>query len=164
MVGHQDAIIDGVLVDCKSASGRSFDKFSKHTLADDDPFGYIAQISAYAQANDIDKSAFLVIDKSTGKVCLTPVHSMEMINAGKRIRLLKDIVSRDRMPDRCYDAVPDGKSGNYKLSIGCVYCRHKSMCWSDANQGKGIRTFKYSNGNRHLVQVTKTPDVEEVIN
>ena len=24
--------------------------------------------------------------------------------------------------------------------------------------------FKYSNGNRYLVQVTKTPDVEEVIN
>jgi hypothetical protein len=164
VIGHQDAIIDGVLVDCKSASGRSFDKFSKHTLADDDPFGYIAQISAYAQANGIDKAAFLVIDKSTGKVCLTPVNSMEMINAGKRIRLLKDIVSRDRIPDRCYDPVPDGKSGNYKLSIGCVYCRHKSMCWSDANQGKGIRTFKYANGNRHLVQITKTPDVEEVIN
>ena len=162
VVGHQDAVIDGVLVDCKSASGRSFDKFSRHTLADDDPFGYIAQISAYAQANGIDKAAFLVIDKSTGKVCLTPVNSMEMINAGKRIRLLKDIVSRDRVPDRCYDAVPDGKSGNYKLSIGCVYCRHKSMCWSDANQGKGLRTFKYSNGTRELVQVVKTPDVEEV--
>jgi len=36
------------------------------------------------------------------------------------------------------------------------------MCWSDANQGKGIRTFKYSNGTRELVQVVKTPDVEEV--
>ena len=164
VLGHQDAIIDGVLVDCKSASGRSFDKFSKHTLADDDPFGYIAQISAYAQANDINKAAFLVIDKSTGKICLTPVHSMEMINAGERVKVLKKVVDRDTIPNRCYDPVPDGKSGNYKLSIGCVYCRHKTLCWSDANQGQGLRTFKYSNGNRHLVQIAKMPEVEEIIN
>ena len=164
VLGHQDAVIDGVLVDCKSASGFSFKKFESNTISEDDPFGYIAQISAYSQANDIDKAAFLVIDKSTGKICLTPVHSMEMINAGKRVKFLKSIVSRDNIPDRCYAPVPDGKSGNYKLSIGCVYCRHKSMCWSDANQGKGIRTFKYSNGKRYLVQVAKTPDVEEIIN
>ena len=164
VLGHQDAVIDGVLVDCKSASGFSFKKFESNTISEDDPFGYIAQISAYSQANDIDKAAFLVIDKSTGKICLTPVHSMEMINAGKRVKFLKSIVSRDNIPDRCYAPVPDGKSGNYKLPIGCVYCRHKTLCWSDANQGQGLRTFKYSNGNRHLVQIAKMPDVEEIIN
>ena len=35
--GHQDCVIDGVLVDCKSASGRSFEKFSKNKLYSDDP-------------------------------------------------------------------------------------------------------------------------------
>ena len=108
------------MVDCKSASGRSFDKFASHNLAEDDPFGYIAQISAYAQANSIDKAAFLAIDKSTGKICLTPVHSMEMINAGDRVKKIKKIVAGDTIPDRCYDAIPDGKSGNYKLPVGCV--------------------------------------------
>ena len=164
VLGHQDAVIDGVLVDCKSASGFSFKKFESNTIAEDDPFGYIAQISAYSQANDINKAAFLVIDKSTGKICLTPVHAMEMINAGDRVKKIKKIVAGDTIPDRCYDSVPDGKSGNYKLPIGCVYCRHKTLCWSDANQGKGIRTFKYSNGKRYLVQVAKIPDVEEIIN
>ena len=164
VLGHQDAVIDGVLVDCKSASGFSFKKFESNTIAEDDPFGYIAQISAYAQANDINKAAFLVIDKSTGKICLTPVHAMEMINAGDRVKKIKKIVAGDTIPDRCYNSVPDGKSGNYKLPIGCVYCRHKTLCWSDANQGKGIRTFKYSNGKRYLVQVAKTPEVEELIN
>jgi|TARA_R100001443_G_scaffold83986_1_gene90727 hypothetical protein len=162
VLGHQDAIIDGVLVDCKSASGRSFDKFASHNIAEDDPFGYIAQISAYAQANGIDKAAFLAIDKSTGKICLTPVHSMEMINAGERVKKIKKIVAGDIIPDRCYDAVPDGKSGNYKLPIGCVYCRHKELCWSDANQGQGVRTFKYANGKRYLVQIAKMPEVEEL--
>ena len=162
VLGHQDAVIDGVLVDCKSASGFSFKKFESNTIADDDPFGYMAQISAYAQANGIAEAAFLVIDKSTGKICLTPVHSMEMVNASTRVKHLKEVVKGSGVPPKCYAAVPDGKSGNLKLAVGCVYCRHKSMCWSDANQGKGIRTFKYSNGTRELVEVVKTPDVEEV--
>ena len=160
--GHQDAMIDGVLVDCKSASGRSFDKFKSNNLLEDDPFGYIAQISAYAEANNVDKAAFLVIDKSTGQICLSPVHSMEMINAGNRVKHIKKMVSGNKIPDRCYASVADGKSGNYKLSIGCVYCRHKSMCWSDANQGRGIRAFEYAKGKRYLVQVGKEPDVSEV--
>ena len=160
--GHQDAMIDGVLVDCKSASGRSFDKFKSNNLLEDDPFGYIAQISAYAEANDVDKAAFLVIDKSTGQICLSSVHSMEMINAGNRVKHIKKMVSGNQIPDRCYAPVADGKSGNYKLPIGCVYCRHKSMCWSDANQGKGIRVFEYAKGKRYLVQVGKEPDVPEV--
>lgn len=60
VLGHQDAVIDGVLVDCKSASGFSFKKFESNTIADDDPFGYMAQISAYAQANGIAKQPFLL--------------------------------------------------------------------------------------------------------
>jgi hypothetical protein len=51
-----------------------------------------------------------------------------------------------------------------KLAIGCVFCGYKEHCWSDANQGKGLRKFKYSTGIRYLTQVHKTPDVEEVTN
>ena len=65
VVGHQDSIIDGVLVDVKSASGMGFDKFKHNKLTEDDPFGYVAQISAYAMANDLDRAAFLAINKST---------------------------------------------------------------------------------------------------
>ena len=36
------------------------------------------------------------------------------------------------------------------------------MCWSDANQGRGIRVFEYAKGKRYLVQVGKEPDVSEV--
>ena len=34
----------------------------------------------------------------------------------------------------------------------------------DANQGKGIRVFKYAHGRRYLTNVAKEPDVEEVTN
>ena len=160
--GHQDAVIDGVLVDCKSASGRSFQKFKNNTLITDDPFGYIPQISAYAEANDIDEAAFLAIDKSTGQICLTSLHSMEMINAKTRIKHLKKMIDNPDVPERCYPGVPDGKSGNLKLAVGCIYCGYKKECWADANQGKGLRVFQYSNGKRYMVQIGKEPDVPEL--
>jgi|TARA_R110000787_G_scaffold72379_2_gene161479 hypothetical protein len=162
VVGHQDSFIDDVLVDCKSASGKSFHKFKSNTLLEDDPFGYIDQISAYAEANGVNRAAFLVIDKSTGEICLTPVHSMEMINAGERVKHLKKMVVSTTVPDRCYDPVPDGKSGNLKLSFGCMYCGHKRECWKDANQGRGIRVFQYAKSKRYLVQVNKEPEVSEI--
>ena len=162
--GHQDSFIDDVLVDCKSASGAGFVKFKNNKLSEDDPFGYIAQISAYAHANGVDRAAFLAIDKSTGEICLSPVHKMDMINAKKRVQHLKEVVSNAAVPDRCYSAVPDGKSGNYKLPVGCVYCGHKRDCWSDTNQGKGLRVFQYARGKRFLTQVQKEPEVQEVVN
>jgi len=164
VLGHQDSMIDDVLVDCKSASAYSFKKFKQNTLLEDDPFGYIAQISAYAEANKVNKAAFLVIDKSSGEICLTPVHQMEMINAKERVKHLKGMVSNDRVPDRCYAPLADGESGNLKLPIGCIYCGHKRECWSDCNQGKGLRAFKYSRGLNYLTKVVKEPKVEEVIN
>jgi len=105
-----------------------------------------------------------VIDKSSGEICLTPVHQMEMINAKERVKHLKGMVNNDYMPDRCYDPLPDGESGNLKLAIGCVYCSHKRECWSDCNNGKGLRAFRYSRGLNYLVKVAKEPKVEEVVN
>jgi hypothetical protein len=153
--GHQDSMIDDVLVDCKSASGYSFKKFKENNLIEDDPFGYIAQISAYAEANKVNKAAFLVIDKSSGEICLTPVHQMEMINAKERVKHLKGVVGDSHVPDRCYSPVADGQSGNLKLPIGCVYCSHKR---------EGLRAFKYARGLNYLVKVAKEPNVEEINN
>ena len=162
--GHQDSLIDGVLVDCKSASGPGFQKFKNNLLAYEDPFGYIAQISAYAEANGLDEAAFLAIDKSTGEICLSRVHSMEMINARDRVKYLKDLVQQSITPSRCYEAVPDGKSGNHKLAVGCVYCSYKKDCWADLNNGNGLRVFQYARGKRFLTHVAKEPDVPEVFN
>jgi len=75
--GSRDAIIDGVTVDVKSASSASFKKFQKNGLREEDPFGYIQQLSSYVYAAKDDplvidktKGAFLVVDKVTGSLCL----------------------------------------------------------------------------------------------
>jgi hypothetical protein len=162
--GHQDCKIDGVLVDCKSASGYAFKKFANNRLADDDPFGYIAQISAYSAGNDVKEAYFLAIDKQHGNIALTKVHDMEMINAKERVQYLKGALDSKTIPDRCYSDIPEGVSGNRKLAIGCVFCAHKRECWSDANNGQGLRAFKYEKGATYLTQVAKEPRVEEIIN
>ena len=160
--GHQDAEIDGVVVDFKSASGRSFVKFKNGTLHDSDPFGYIGQLSAYAQAQGKNEAMFVVIDKQNGEITTYPLHELEMIDATKRIKHLKQVIKNTDKPEKCYSDVEDTVKGNRKLAIGCIYCQYKKGCWSDANGGMGLRAFKYANGTRFLTQVNKLPNVEEV--
>lgn len=160
--GHKDCRIDGLLVDIKSASPYGFKKFKDGTLSVDDPFGYIAQISGYAEAGKDTTAGFLAIEKSNADLTLLKIEDVHMINASERINKVKNMVTQPTPPEKCYPAEPDGKSGNYKLAIGCVFCPHKQRCWSDANGGQGLRAFKYSNGIRYLTQVGKVPDVEEI--
>jgi len=160
--GHQDCMIDNFLIDCKSASWRAFQKFKNNTLSEDDPFGYIAQMSAYAEANNVEEGGFLVIDKQSGEICLSKVNSLEMINAKKRITHLKKIIKHKTAPSKCFDDLPEGKSGNRKLDVRCIFCSHKSKCWSDANDGKGLRIFQYERGKKYLTQVKREPNVEEL--
>ena len=162
VVGHQDAVVDDVLVDFKSASSFSFKKFTEGMIFKDDPFGYVAQLSAYAQANNAKEAGWVVIDKTTGQIAYCPVHRMEMINASQRIDYLRDAIKDSEPPSRCYDDVPDGKSGNMQLAVGCNYCPYKFDCWSDANNGKGLRAFQYANSVKYLTNVDREPNVPEL--
>tara|TARA_E500000318_G_scaffold109965_1_gene124220 strand:- start:1116 stop:1979 length:864 start_codon:yes stop_codon:yes gene_type:complete len=160
--GHKDCRIDGTLVDIKSASPYAFKKFKEGTLSLNDPFGYIAQISGYAEAEGDNTAAFFAVDKSSGELALMTVDQMNMINASDRINYLKGVLKQATPPERCYEAEPDGKSGNMKLAVGCIYCPHKFECWKDANGGHGLRQFQYSTGVRYLTQVVNPPAVEEI--
>jgi hypothetical protein len=162
VVGHQDAVVDDVLVDFKSASSFSFKKFTEGMVFKDDPFGYVAQLSAYAQANNAKEAGWVVIDKTTGQIAYCPVHQMEMINASQKIDYLRDAIKDSEPPSRCYDDVPDGKSGNMQLATGCNYCPYKFDCWSDANNGKGLRAFQYANSVKYLTKVDREPNVPEL--
>ncbi|MCH7925728.1 MAG: hypothetical protein IIC51_09360, partial [Planctomycetes bacterium] len=46
-----------------------------------------------------------------------------------------------------------------KLPIGCSYCPFKQDCYSDANDGKGLRTFLYFRGPTDFAVVKKEPNV-----
>ena len=161
--GHGDVIIDGMVIDVKSASRFGFDKFKNHKLKEDDPFGYISQLSSYLYAYKDDprvvykdKAAFLVVNKDRFKLALD-VYDLRTELRGKEVEIKQAVadVSSPTMPPRMPD-VPDGKSGNRKLAMVCSYCDFKANCWPH------LRTFIYSSGPTYLTTVTKEPKVPEV--
>ena len=162
ILGHMDCKIDGEVVDVKTASGRAFNKFKSGTLAEDDPFGYIAQLCGYEENEGTSEGGFLAINKESGELALYRPEELDKINIKDKINKTKEALTFDTPPPRCYNEEPDGKSGNMKIHKNCYYCPYKFECYSDANEGKGIRTFLYSKGPVYLTKVEKAPRVEEV--
>lgn len=160
--GHIDAKIDGCVIDVKSASNKGFKKFKQGTLFEEDAFGYIGQISGYMEAEQCDEGGFLAYDKSTGEITLLMVDELTKIDASARIKHIKKVVKLDKAPEKCYDPVPYGTSGNYVIDFPCRYCDFSTECWQDANDGKGLRKFKYSNGIKHFTKIVVEPKVEEL--
>lgn len=158
VVGHRDCIIDGRVVDCKSASSYSFKKFSSNDLRGNDPFGYLPQLSSYLTASledervtDKKRGSFLVIDKTLGKICLD-TYKLDPVSE-KYVERKKTLVNTKKLPDRGYDDEPEGKSGNRKLGLNCSYCAFKTSCWP------GLRTYAYSFGPVHLTKIEREPKV-----
>jgi hypothetical protein len=157
--GHLDCTIDGCVVDVKSTSRFAFSKFKDGTLLEpgNDGFGYIGQLAGYVHAKTPGKDGyFLAVNKDLGHLALlkVPAEILANYDIERRIEYDKEMV-RGPMPGRCYDDIPDGKSGNRKLAIGCSYCNRKFECWPN------LKTYYYSNGPRFLTVVAKEPKVSE---
>ncbi len=165
ITGHIDAVIDGVVVDAKSASPRSFQKFKDGSLKTDDPFGYMKQIDFYKQALGM-RGGFLAMDKQFGHLAWMEVKGHGTTHVNERIAELKVLAKKDTPEptrDGAYAPVPMGKSGNMTLCTQCKYCSHKFNCHADANGGKGLRAFMYSSGPVFLSDVKNLPKVVEVV-
>jgi hypothetical protein len=163
--GHRDCVIDGVTIDVKSTSGRGFYKFQAGTLREDDPFGYISQLSSYVAAGKDDplvkektKGAFLAINKERFQLALDVYDFTEEVkNKETEVELIKAMVAGP-IPETRLDPVPQSKtSPNTVLCTTCDYCEFKKICWPE------LRTFIYSDGPKHFVKVNKTPMVPELI-
>ncbi len=161
--GHMDCVIDGEVVDVKTASGYSFKKFKDGSLAEDDSFGYLAQLAGYEEAEQTSNGGFLVLNKETGQITLFRPEELDKPNIKERIKTIKQVVKKKKPPEFCFDPVPEGKAGNLKLARKCFYCPHKFECHKGANDGKGLRAFQYSKGITYLTNVVKEPKVEEIL-
>jgi hypothetical protein len=166
IVGHMDCKIDGVVTDVKSASSFGFKKFKDGTLAYDDPFGYIDQIKAYAHSEGQTEFGWLAMDKANGHLTYlkydlldteAPIYEELKGDIVDRVRHVKKLVEQPEPAEWCYQPVPDGKSGNTKLAMGCSYCQFKDHCYPN------LRVFAYSYGPKYLVDVVKEPKVQEVM-
>lgn len=161
--GHMDSVIDGEVIDVKTASGYAFKKFKDGTLAQNDSFGYLSQLAGYEKAEKTNKGGFLVMNKETGELTVFIPDDLEKPNITHRIKEVKQAMKRKTPPNYCYPPIPDGVSGNMKLPRDCNWCPHKFECHKDANDGQGLRTFNYAKGRVYLTQVEKLPNVQEVI-
>lgn len=160
--GHIDGTIDGVIVDSKSASTFSFQKFKDGKLKYDDPFGYIDQMGGYLKATEgdsrvkvKDKGAFLVIDKQHGHLALD-VHPAPSKDYGKLIEDTKKILAKPSPPPREFQDVPEGKSGNRRLGTNCSYCDFKNECWPN------LQVYLYAKGPTFFTNVEREPRVDKV--
>jgi hypothetical protein len=161
--GHQDCRMDGITVDVKSASSYAFRKFSERTLFRDDPFGYVAQLSAYAYADRNNQAAFIGVNKENGQICILPLQQIDRIDPVQRIAQVRKVVAMKEPPlKKCYEAVPYKTSDNLTLSKNCTYCIFKEPCWANANNGKGLRWFNYANSPVAMTEVIDLPRVEEL--
>lgn len=154
VVGHIDAVIDGVLIDCKSCSPFSFDKFEEGLVADNDDFGYLSQLDQYLHATNIDAGGFLAIDKVSGHICLDR-HERTNTDWNAAIDHKRGMLADVSPPPRHFIDEADGASGNRKLGVACSYCPAMKECWPD------VRTFLYSRAPRFLTEVRRTPKVPE---
>ena len=141
--GHRDAVIDGMTIDVKSCSSFAFKKFKDGRLRDDDPFGYISQLSSYVYAGKDDplvtdkkQGAFLAVDKQNGHICLDVYDfSEELKTKEKEIKSIVKMVE-GKLPRKKLDPIPQSKtSDNKKLNMVCSYCEYKQSCWDN------LRTF-----------------------
>jgi hypothetical protein len=161
--GHMDCKINGEVVDVKTASRFAFQKFQNGRLPYDDPFGYLAQLSGYEEAENTSNGGFLVMNKESGELCMYTPELEDKVDIVAKINSLIPALALDTEPERCYDPVPDGVKGNMKLPKDCNWCEFKFQCHADANDGEGLRTFKYSNGLSYLTKVVNTPKVDELL-
>lgn len=162
VAGHRDAVVDGCVVDFKSCSQRSFEKFKNKSLATDDPFGYLDQMDGYLVGSlkdplvtVKDRGYLFAIDKTLGHMCLYE-HSLRKDHILSRISEYRDVVRRD-VPPRCTcEEIPEGKSGNIRLGVRASYSSFKWCC------KPSLRCFLYASGPVFLTHVERKPDVREI--
>jgi hypothetical protein len=169
--GHIDCIIDGMLVDVKSASPFSFRKFQTGLTEEEDSFGYLVQLASYLEeASKLpevtykNEAAFLVFDKSAGHIHLDR-HVFEQTNLTEFFEERKEILKSDTPPDRFYQPKLDGyknkekefvPNGNEYLGKPCEYCPLKFKCYD------GLRVFKTWDGLKYYTKIVKEPKLEEI--
>ncbi len=153
--GHIDAMLDGTVVDTKSASKYGFQKFKDGITDANDDFGYRGQLDSYAEGTDINEAGWLVMQKDTGKLQYAP-HAVHREGIMEHADDLIRVIEHPEPPARHFEDVADGKSGNRKLDVACSYCPFKHECWPE------LRGFIYAKGPVWLTKVERTPDVPEI--
>lgn len=163
VLGHRDCVIDGCIVDVKSANSRSYAKFKTGSLGQgDDLFNLRSQLDGYVVAcrDDPlvlvkDRGFFYVFDQQLGKMCLYE-HRVRETYIRERIRESKEIVRREKPPKCECVTLADDRTGNIRLGVQGSYNSWKYCC------NPQLRCFIDSKGPLYLTKVVSKPNLIEV--
>lgn len=162
--GHRDAIIDGMTVDIKTTSKSGMNKFLRGNLREDDPFGYISQLSSYIYADQSNpdmkektRGAFLVVQKDQFRLHLD-IYDLkeELLKKRAEVIDIKEMVAGEKPKERLESVPLRAGSKNMKICLSCKYCPWKRDCWPEA------RVFEFSTGYEWLTHIEREPKVEEI--
>jgi len=160
--GHRDAIIDGCVVDVKSATSFKVAESKRGSLEKNDSFGYLDQLDGYVlgSANDPlvtvkDKGYLWFIDKTLGHMNVYE-HTARFGRIRDRINEYKIITESRTAPTCTCRTRPSGASGNIELDVKASYSAYKHVCFPT------LRTFLYADGPKYLTHVVRRPEVPEI--
>ena len=159
--GRIDAVIDGEIVDVKTASPYSYKKMVDDGLTkENDAFGYSGQIQFYQMNKDqlgVEgmEPRFLVMDKQNGKVGLAKAAPHSELTVEKLEAIKDEVKDPGIAPERGFSD-QSTTNGNRKLGVNCSYCAFKGSCWP------GLRVFQYARGPEWLTEVKKVPKNAEI--
>lgn len=156
--GHRDCVIDGAVVDVKSANSLSFQKV-KAGLVSTDIFlrDYLDQLDGYVvgaiDADDPlvrirDRAYLLFVDKVLGHMHLYE-HRIRPDHIRQRVAYYKSIVASEEAPACTCKTVPDRDSGGFRLDTKASYNPFKYACFPD------LRTVIRSGKPVNLTGVTR---------
>lgn len=163
ILGHRDCIIDGCLVDIKSANSRAFQKYQLGNTEDIDAFGVLSQLDGYMVGSMDDpllrvkdRAYILAVDKELGKLHLHE-HKLRERLIRDRVADSKRIVGRDTPPDCSCGTSDEGGSGNIRLDFKASYNPFKYQCHPN------LRTFIYKGkAPGYFTKVVKVPSYQGI--
>ena len=156
LTGTYDIEINNKIFDIKSASDWSFkNKFNMGfgAVAEKDVFGYLSQGYLYADTEKKDFGGWIVINKSSGEICLTEPPKDDKVYKDKGLKVANDNINalmQNKPFERCFDEVEETYrnklTGNKRLDSVCEWCSFKHPCWGGKIQKLPQQVFD-ENGN-----------------
>ena len=139
--GEDDIEIDHKVYDVKSCSPWAFDnKWAKgySGLKESDDFGYVGQLTGYAQAQEKELGGWIVVNKSDGRVAVVEA---EVSETEKKMNLFMmehhaDQIAKGTPLARQFEPIVDtfrGKpTGLKRLTKSCEFCDFTKACYPTA--------------------------------
>jgi len=141
LTGTYDVEIDNKIYDIKSASDWAFkNKFSMgfDAVVDKDVFGYKSQGYLYADAENKKFGGWIVVNKSTGEMCIVSPPKNDAEHRKEALKVAEDNIKalmENKPFERCFTDVEEKYrnklTGNRVLDSVCSFCSFKQECWGD---------------------------------